>query len=501
MSRAKKTPSLLDALIPVVFLVLMLALSVYLYGDNSSYGANQIALILAAGLAALVGIKNGHGWKSIEAGIVKGISTALGAILILLAVGSLIGTWILAGTVPTMIYFGLQVLHPSVFFAAACLICVLVSVSIGSSWTTAGTIGVALIGIAQGMGLSLEMTAGAIISGAYFGDKMSPLSDTTNLAPAVAGSELFAHIRHMVWTTAPTITIALLLFLVIGLVQSPPEAAINLDATLTILDANFAITLWALMPLVIVLTMAARGLPAFPTIMTGALVGGVFAALLQPEAIARFVATGGAGSVHDNHWINTVNAVWQALFNGFSIDTGNSAVNDLLSRGGMSSMLNTVWLILCALTFGAVLEHAGLLQRLVEAALQLVNGTGSLVVTVLCTCIGINIVAADQYIAIVLPGRMYKAEFKRRGLDPLNLSRTLEDSATITSPLIPWNTCGAYMAGTLGVATLAYLPFCFFNLLNPLVAALYGIYNVKIIPLAADAALDSGGTEVVRAEV
>jgi Na+:H+ antiporter, NhaC family len=235
--------------------------------------------------------------------------------------------------------------------------------------------------------------------------------------------------------------------------------------------------------------------------MTGALVGGVFAALLQPEAIARFVATGGAGSVHDNHWINTVNAVWQALFNGFSIDTGNSAVNDLLSRGGMSSMLNTVWLILCALTFGAVLEHAGLLQRLVEAALQLVNGTGSLVVTVLCTCIGINIVAADQYIAIVLPGRMYKAEFKRRGLDPLNLSRTLEDSATITSPLIPWNTCGAYMAGTLGVATLAYLPFCFFNLLNPLVAALYGIYNVKIIPLAADAALDSGGTEVVRAEV
>jgi NhaC family Na+:H+ antiporter len=483
MSRAKKTPTLLDALIPVLFLVLLLALSVYLYGDNSSYGANQIALILAAGLAALVGVKNGHGWKSIEAGIVKGISTALGAILILLSVGSLIGTWILAGTVPTMIYFGLQLMHPSIFFAAACLICILVSVSIGSSWTTAGTIGVALIGIAQGMGVSLEMTAGAIISGAYFGDKMSPLSDTTNLAPAVAGSELFDHIRHMVWTTVPSISIALLLFLVIGLLQSPPEATMNLNTTLEILDANFAITLWALMPLLIVLAMAARGLPAFPTIMTGALVGGAFAALLQPEAIARFVAAGGAGVIQDNNWINTINAIWQALFNGFSITTGNSAVDDLLSRGGMSSMLNTVWLILCALTFGAVLEHTGLLQRLVEAALRMVNGTGSLIVTVLCTCIGINIVAADQYIAIVLPGRMYKAEFKRRGLDPLNLSRTLEDSATITSPLIPWNTCGAYMAGTLGVATLAYLPFCFFNLVNPLIAALYGIYNVKIIPL------------------
>jgi len=382
-----------------------------------------------------------------------------------------------------MIYFGLQLMHPSIFFAAACLICILVSVSIGSSWTTAGTIGVALIGIAQGMGLSLEMTAGAIISGAYFGDKMSPLSDTTNLAPAVAGSELFDHIRHMVWTTVPSISIALLLFLVIGLLQSPPEATMNLNTTLEILDANFAITLWALMPLLIVLAMAARGLPAFPTIMTGALVGGAFAALLQPEAIARFVAAGGAGVIQDNNWINTINAIWQALFNGFSITTGNSAVDDLLSRGGMSSMLNTVWLILCALTFGAVLEHTGLLQRLVEAALRMVNGTGSLIVTVLCTCIGINIVAADQYIAIVLPGRMYKAEFKRRGLDPLNLSRTLEDSATITSPLIPWNTCGAYMAGTLGVATLAYLPFCFFNLVNPLIAALYGIYNVKIIPL------------------
>ncbi|MFT4819590.1 MAG: NhaC family Na+:H+ antiporter [Candidatus Pseudothioglobus sp.] len=476
MARTLKTPTLFDALIPVIFLISMLALSVYLYGDNSSYGANQIALILSAGLAALIGVKNGHGWKTIEAGIVKGISAALGAILILLAVGSLIGTWILSGTVPTMIYYGLQIMHPSFFYVAACAICILVSISIGSSWTTAGTIGVALIGISQGLGLSLEMTAGAIISGAYFGDKMSPLSDTTNLAPAVAGTELFTHIRHMVWTTVPSISISLLLFLIIGLSHGGSDQAINLDATLVILDAYFAISGWALLPLIIVLAMAARGLPAFPTIMTGALVGGIFAAVLQPEAIARFVGESGGESA----WIVTVNAVWQALFNGFAIDTPNAAVNELLSRGGMSSMLNTVWLILCALTFGAVLEHTGLLQRLVIAALTMVTSTGSLIVTVICTCIGINIVAADQYIAIVLAGRMYKAEFKRRDLDPRNLSRTLEDSATITSPLIPWNTCGAYMAGTLGVATLAYLPFCFFNLINPVVAAIYGIYNIKI---------------------
>lgn len=485
MSRPVKAPTLLDALLPVLFLILMLSLSVFLYGDDSSYGANQIALIMAAGLAGLIGFKNGHGWKTIEAGIVAGISAALGAILILLAVGSLIGTWILAGTVPTMIYYGLQLMHPSIFYAAACVICILVSISIGSSWTTAGTIGVALIGIAQGLGLSMEITAGAIISGAYFGDKMSPLSDTTNLAPAVAGTDLFTHIRHMVWTTVPSITFALLMFLIIGLTQSNPLEEIQLGGTLETLDTNFNITLWSLLPLLLVLGMAGKGMPAFPTIMTGALVGGVFAAILQPDAIKAFVTS----EVPVAPLIMTIDAVWQALFNGFSIETGNGSVDDLLSRGGMSSMLNTVWLILCALTFGAVLERTQLLERLVIAALSMVHSTGSLIVTVICTCIGINIVAADQYIAIVLSGRMYKAEFKRRKLDPRNLSRTLEDSATITSPLIPWNTCGAYMAGTLGVATLAYLPFCFFNLVNPLVAAFYGMYNIKIEPLAEGADL------------
>lgn len=470
-----KSPSLLDALIPVLVLVGLLAMSVTLYGADSSYGANQIALILSAGLAALIGIKNGYRWKTIEEGIVKGISSALGAILILLAVGSLIGTWLLSGTVPTMIYFGLQIMHPSIFYFAACIICALVSVSIGSSWTTAGTIGVALIGVANGLGLSPEITAGAIISGAYFGDKMSPLSDTTNLAPAVAGSDLFTHIRHMMWTTGPSIIIALTVFFVIGMVQTSDGQVAKLEQTLMVIDQHFNVTVWTLIPLVIVFAMAIKKYPAFPTIMTGALVGGVFAFFLQPDAINQFV-----GDTGHYRFVDKIDAVWRALFNGFTINTSNSEVNELLNRGGMSSMLNTVWLILCALTFGAVLERTLLLERLVISALKMVHSTGSLIVTVILTCIGINIIAADQYIAIVLPGRMYKAEFKRRKLQSKNLSRTLEDSATITSPLIPWNTCGAYMSGTLGVATLAYLPFCFFNLVNPFVSMLYGLYNFKL---------------------
>ena len=475
MTEETKSASLLDAIIPVVSLIIMLAMSVYFYGEDSSYGANQIALLIAAGIAAIIGVKNGYRWKTIEQGIVKGISAALGAMLILLAVGSLIGSWILSGTVPTMIYYGLQILHPAIFYVATCFICALVSVSIGSSWTTAGTVGVALIGVATGLGLSVEITAGAIISGAYFGDKMSPLSDTTNLAPAVSGTELFDHIRHMTWTTVPSFVVALVAFFVIGIAQSSSGEEVNLAASLTTIEQNFNISIWTLVPLVIVLVLAVKKFPAFPTIFIGALVGGVFALIFQPEAISHFVGKSEGGSFGD-----LINGVWQSLANGYKIETANTAVNELLSRGGMSSMLNTVWLIICAMTFGAVLEHTKLLERLVVAALQMVHSTGSLIITTILTCIGTNIMAADQYIAIVLPGRMYRAEFRRRGLDPKNLSRALEDSATITSPMIPWNTCGAYMAGTLGVATWAYLPFCFFNWLTPIVSALYGAFNFKI---------------------
>ncbi|MDX1443311.1 MAG: Na+/H+ antiporter NhaC [Gammaproteobacteria bacterium] len=480
-SRPMREPSMLDALIPVVSLVIMLAASVYLYGADSSYGANQIALLLGAGIAAIIGIKNGYDWKTIEEGITHGISISLGAVLILLAVGSLIATWILSGTVPTLIYYGLQILHPSIFYPAAAIICALVGLSIGSSWTVAGTLGIALIGVASAMGLSTAVTAGAIISGAYFGDKMSPLSDTTNLAPAVAGSELFHHIRHMMWTTVPSLVLALIGFTVIGLVQTPDGQVSDFGNISEILATEFNLGWYLLIPLFLVIWMAWKKMPAFPTMMIGALVGGVFAVIFNPEHAIHM-----SGRADVAAPAAMLSGIWTSLFDGYVSKTGNAAVDDLLSRGGMASMLNTVWLIICAMTFGAVLECTGMLRKMLTAALKMAHSTGSLIMTTLLTCIGANVIAADQYIAIVLPGRLYRLEFHRRKLAPVNLSRALEDAGTITSPMIPWNTCGAYMAGTLGVPTLVYLPYCLFNIINPLLASGYAFAGFKIEPLRED---------------
>ncbi|MBT3479762.1 MAG: Na+/H+ antiporter NhaC [Candidatus Marinimicrobia bacterium] len=475
MSTKTKTPSMIDALIPILFLIVMLALSVYIYGSDSSYGGNQIALILAACLAAIIGIKNGYKWKEIEKGIIQGISLGMGAILILLAVGALIGTWIMSGTVPTMIYYGLNILSPSIFYFAACLICAVSALSIGSSWTVAGTLGVALMGIAAGLGLSPAVTAGAVISGAYFGDKMSPLSDTTNLAPSVAGTDLFTHIRHMIWTTGPSLVIALILFLIMGFQGSITEDVGGLSLIQDTIEKTFNISLLSFIPLLTVFILAFKKMPAFPTVMIGALLGGIFAVILQPQVVANY-----ANRPDLSSGLTMLSGVWTALHSGFALESGVTVVDELLTRGGMISMLNTIWLVICALTYGAVLETTGLLNKVVESLLSFVNSTGSLIVTTIATCIGINIITADQYIAIVLPGRMFRAEFARRNLAPKNLSRTLEDAGTITSPLVPWNTCGAYMSASLGVATFAYLPFCFFNLINPVVAIIYGLFNIKI---------------------
>ncbi len=473
-----KSPTLIQALTPVLSLIALLALSVYLFGSDSSGGANQIVLIIGAAIASIVAVRNGHAWSDIQDAMVLGIGTAMGAIFILLSVGALIGTWMMAGTVPALIYYGLDLMHPQIFYAATCLISAIAALSIGSSWTVAGTLGVGLIGVSMGLGLSEAITAGAVISGAYFGDKMSPLSDTTNLAPAVAGTDLFTHIRHMSWTTGPSIVLALLVFLVIGLCNDAGADTAALRATQETLRESFDISLFTLTPLVVVFLMAARRFPPLPTILFGALLGGITAVALQPEQVLRFADA-------PDHAVGFAMAkgVWMALANGYVSATGVPEVDDLLSRGGMSSMLTTIWLIISALAFGAVLEHAGMLERLIRAALKLARSTGSLIATVVVTCIGVNIVAADQYIAIVLPGKMFKVEFQRRRLDPKNLSRVVEDSGTLTSPLVPWNTCGAYMAATLGVATLAYAPFAFFNLINPLVSIVYGYTGFKIEPL------------------
>jgi NhaC family Na+:H+ antiporter len=484
MSTLVKKPSLALSLFPVAVLVMHLAGAVALFGDSNSGGPNQIALILAASVAAAVGLRLGHSWKDLEAGIVHGISLSMNAVLILLIVGALIGSWILAGVVPTMVYYGLQLLTPTVFFPSACVLCALVSLATGSSWTTAGTVGVALIGIAAAQNLNVGLAAGAVVSGAYFGDKMSPLSDTTNLAPAMAGTELFTHIRHMLWTTTPSLLIALILFTAIGLTTAAPHDTAAVNAIRASIGDSFAIGPHLLLPVVLVLILVVRRVPATLALMVGTLTGCVFAVVFQPEAVTTLAA-----SPDIPRWAALIKGCWQTLATGFALTSGNAALDDLLSRGGMASMLNTVWLILAAMTFGAVMEKTGMLGRIAEAILGAVRGTGSLIAATLATSIGMNILASDQYMAIVLPGRMFRAEFTRRKLAPQNLSRCLEDAGTLTSPLVPWNTCGAFMAQTLGVATIAYLPYAFFNLINPVLSAIYGFTGFTITKL--DDASDS----------
>jgi len=482
-----RSPSMLQALVPLIFLIIALATSVYLFADDAAYGGNQIALLLAGGVAALIGLYNGMRWKEIQDAMARGIELAAGAMLILLAVGALIGTWMMSGTVPTLIDYGLQLMNPSWFYPTTCLVCALVALTIGSSWTVAGTLGVALIAVAQGLDLSPAITAGAVISGAYFGDKMSPLSDTTNLAPAAAGSELFAHVRHMVWTTAPSILLALIGFTIIGFsTQGASGSAAGFGDLSAQLHSQFSLGLHLLIPLVVVLAMAMRWMPAYPTILIGALLGGVWAVLFQPEHVTRLAANADLSTP-----MAMLKGAVEALVNGFKLESGNEALDELVSRGGMVGMLNTIWLILCAMSFGAVMEHTGLLERLIRSVLAAAKSTGSLITATLATAFGVNLACADQYLAIVLPGRIYRPEYARRGLDPVNLSRALEDAGTVTSPLVPWNTCGAFMAVTLGVSTMDYLPFALFNLINPFVAAIMAYVGFKILRLTPQAEITS----------
>lgn len=481
-----RSPSLLDAIIPLATLIVLLSFSVILFGSDSSYGPNQIALFVAASIAVVIGLKNGYQWADMEQAMINGISLSLGAVLILFSVGALIGTWLLAGTVPSLIYYGLQVLEPSWFYAASCVLCCIVSLSIGSSWTTAATVGVALIGVSIGLGMSPVITAGAIVSGAYFGDKISPLSDTTNLAPAVAGTDLFSHIRHMLWTTIPSILIAIVIFFFLGLSDHQATDALKIQQISDDLKKNFDISVLHLVPMLVLMVMAVKKVPAFPTVFIGALLGAIWALLFQSDLIERM------RDQQLTHALGVVKLLWGTLANGFAIETGNSDLDKLLSGGGMSKMTNTVWLIMSAMVYGSVLERTGLLRRFVQVILSRAKSTGSLVASTILTCVATNILAADQYMAIVMPGRMYKDEFANRGLAPVNLSRTLEDGGTITSPLIPWNTCGAYMNGVLNVNPLDYAFYAFFNVINPLLAITYGYLGIKILKLTPPASVQEG---------
>ena len=467
-------PTILQALFPILFLIVALFINVRIFGDAALDGSNQIILMLSAGVASIVALRLGYKWKKIRTSIVKSISSALSSIIILLLIGSLAGTWLLSGVVPAMIYYGLQVLNPTIFLVAATIVCAIVSVATGSSWTTAATVGIALIGIGTALGLSPGMVAGAIISGAYFGDKMSPLSDTTNLAPAMVGSDLFTHIRYMAYTTVPSITITLIIFLIIGLTQDSSGTTASTQEILEAINGSFFISPVLFIVPIVVVIMIIRKIPAIPAIMIGAILGGVFAAIFQPEVVLSVSEYESLSA--EAYYVG----IMKAFYGDIQIITGQEIVDDLLSSGGMYGMLDTVWLIVSAMIFGGVMEGTGMLKRIAESIISLVNSTGSLVASTAGTCVFFNITASDQYLAIVVPGRMYTDTYKEKGLAPENLSRTLEDSGTVTSALIPWNTCGAYHANVLGVATFAYLPFAFFNLISPFMTIFYAYMGIKI---------------------
>jgi NhaC family Na+:H+ antiporter len=463
---------MLLSLAPIVLLIALLFSAVQLFGADASYGPNQVALLIASAAAGLVGMYRGMSWSEVQDSMVDGIKVGLGPILILMVVGGLIGSWMIAGTVPAMIYYGVAILNPAIFFAAASVICALASISIGSSWTVAGTLGIGLMGIADSFGLSPAITAGAIISGAYFGDKLSPLSDTTNLAAACTNVDLFAHIRHMLWTTVPAFIIALLFFSMIdaGAATQPEQIAILRSA----LANEFNIGIGVLIPLLVMLLLIWRKVPAYPAIMLATVAGVATAALLQADVVRAFALTKNADSS-----VPLIEGLWLTLFGGFEGNTSNQELNQLISKGGIASMLNTVWLIISALAFGGVLERTGILKQLLDAVLRAVKSTGDLVLATVTGGVVTNILAADQFLAIALPGRLFSTTYDDFGLSRENLSRTLEDSATMTSALIPWNTCGAYMAATLGVATWEYAPYAIFNMACPLLAISFGYLLIK----------------------
>ncbi|GAB4246744.1 MAG: Na+/H+ antiporter NhaC family protein [Ekhidna sp.] len=489
----KQQPTLWQSLIPILFLIFLLVINVGIFGSNALDGSNQIVLILSAGVAALVAIKAGFKWDEIQNGIVKSISSAMASILILLMIGALAGTWMLSGVVPAMIYYGLQILNPTIFLMAACIVCSIVSIATGSSWTTAATVGIALIGIGQALGISEGLVAGAILSGAYFGDKMSPLSDTTNLAPAMAGTDLFTHIRYMTITTVPSIILALIIFLIIGFTGSAEGTIEGKQAILSAIDSRFNINGWLFIVPVVVVVLIVKKMPALPALLIGTLLGSLFALIFQPSLVAEVAATASFdGKLYDAFY-NFSPALTDgfigsmlALFGDIGFETGNAILDDegLLSSSGMKGMLGTIWLILSAMIFGGVMEGSGMLKRIASAIISKVNSVGSLISSTVGTCVFFNLTASDQYLAIVVPGRMYADTYREKGLAPENLSRTLEDSGTVTSVLIPWNTCGAYHSTVLGVATLTYLPFCFFNLISPLMTMLVGYTGHRIKKLA-----------------
>ena len=464
-----------EALIPVIVLIGLLAYNVYVYGDDALSGSNQFILLLGGAVAAIVGFLNKVSYEKMLDEVSNNFKSTTGAILILLFVGALAGTWLISGIIPAMIYYGLQILHPAIFLPATVVICAIISIATGSSWTTSATVGIALMGIGKAIGLPLGMVAGAVLSGAYFGDKMSPLSDTTNLAPAMAGAELFSHIRYMTLTTVPSISIALLIFIVLGFTQETTGAA-DTSTILTSIEEAFNVNPLLFLVPVVVIGLIIRKTKPLIALMIGTLLGGLFAIIFQPDIVAKI---GGADAI-------TFESAYKGVMNAMTVDvaveTSNAELNDLFSSGGMYGMLGTIWLIMCAMVFGGIMDAIGALARITDALLKMASSIFGLFASTVASCLALNVTASDQYLALVVPGKMFAKAYEDRGLAPENLSRTLEDSGTVTSVLVPWNTCGAYQSKVLfgQVGVMDYIPYAFFNIISPFMTLLFAALHIKI---------------------
>lgn len=472
-----------EALIPVFALIGMLAYNVlYVYNgpdDNALDGSNQFILLMGGAIAAITGYITKVPFHKMLDEVANNIKSTAGAIFILLMVGALAGTWMVSGIIPSMIYYGLQILSPAIFLPATLIICSVISIATGSSWTTSATVGIALIGIGGALGFDLGMVAGAVISGAYFGDKLSPMSDTTNLAPAMAGTDLFTHIKYMTLTTIPTYIITLILFIILGL-SIEVNGDVNINELLTSIETSFNVTPLLFLVPVIVIGLIVKKTEPLVALLVGTLLAGLFAIIFQPEIITQIT---GANSLT---FKSAYKGVMQAITTEVIVPTENKTLTDLFTSGGMGKMLPTIWLILCAMVFGGIMDAIGALSKISESLLKLAHTTFGLFASTVGSCLALNITASDQYLAIVVPGKMFAKAYKDKGLAPENLSRTLEDTGTVTSVLVPWNTCGAYQAGTLGVSTLDYLPYAFFNILSPFMTLIFAAFNIKIKQLVSE---------------
>ena len=469
----KNQISLTTALVPLLFLVVLLSYNVIIYGDDALNGSNQFILLVGGAIAAIIGFKRKISYDSMLEKIADNLKSVTGALLILLFVGALSGTWLISGIIPAMIYYGLQILHPSIFLPACIVICALISISTGSSWTTSATVGIALIGIGSVLKIPLGMVAGAIISGAYFGDKLSPLSDTTNLAPAMAGGDLFNHIKYMTYTTVPSILITLIVFSILNLTQNYTVLPDTGDL-LAAIKEKFTINFWLFLVPISVIFLIIRKTPPLVALLIGTLMGALFAIFFQPQILLDIT-----GSKTLNPKI-AYRAILDAISVSTQVNTSNAILNDLFISGGMEGMLGTIWLIICAMVFGGIMDAIGALKIISNALLSWAKNTFQLFASTVASCIAINLTASDQYLSIVIPGKMFSKAYEDRNLAPENLSRTLEDSGTVTSVLIPWNTCGAYQSGVLGVSVLEYFFFAVFNWLSPLMTLIYAALSIRI---------------------